>query len=184
MTMNSIMGKPLKHYATDKNTHARYFMLALENDTDKNTCSVVDMDAMNTEMRAELTETINSDECQRVIDPWKVLDTKFFMDYPKQTMLAVLRAMRLIKVVDSDNVLIQLPGDQVQTPKQVMEGIREYNAKRKQSSAQVAMATEKVEETQKLEEQNARDIKELKEELSSLTSSVSALVEALKAKKK
>ena len=184
MTMNSIMGKPLKHYATDKNTHARYFMLALENDTDKNTCSVVDMDAMNTEMRAELTETINSDECQRVIDPWKVLDTKFFMDYPKQTMLAVLRAMRLIKVVDSDNVLIQLPGDQVQTPKQVMEGIREYNAKRKNSANQVAMVTENVEETKKLEEQNAQDIKDLKEEVSSLASSVSALVEALKSKKK
>ena len=184
MTMNSIMGKPLKHYATDKNTHARYFMLALENDTDKNTCSVVDMDAMNTEMRAELTETINSDECQRVIDPWKVLDTKFFMDYPKQTMLAVLRAMRLIKVVDSDNVLIQLPGDQVQTPKQVMEGIREYNAKRKNSAAQVSMVTENVEETKKLEEQNAQDIKDLKAEVSSLASSVSALVEALKSKKK
>lgn len=184
MTMNSIMGKPLKHYATDKNTHARYFMLALENDTDKNTCSVVDMDAMNTEMRAELTETINSDECQRVIDPWKVLDTKFFMDYPKQTMLAVLRAMRLIKVVDSDNVLIQLPGDQVQTPKQVMEGIREYNAKRKNSASQVAMVTENVEETKKLEEQNAQDIKDLKAEVSSLASSVSALVEALKSKKK
>lgn len=182
--MNSIMGKPLKHYATDKNTHARYFMLVMENDTNKNTCSVVDMDAMTSEMRAELTETINSDECQRVVDPYKVLDTKFFMDYPKQTMLAVLRAMHLIKVVDSDNVLVQLPGDQVQTPKQIMEGIREYNAKHKQASNQVAMVSENVEETRKLEEQNAQDIKDLKEEVASLTSSVSALVEALKAKKK
>ena len=184
MTMNSIMGKPLKHYATDKTTHARYFMLALENDTDKNTCSVVDMDAMDTELRAELTETINSDECQRVIDPWKVLDTKFFMNYPKQTMLRVLQAMRLIKVVDSDNVLIQLPNNQTQTVKEVVAAIKEYNEKNIQKTKEVAIANDKVEETIKMEEKNASDIKELREEVASLASSVSALVEALKSKKK
>lgn len=185
MTMNSIMGKPLKHYAIDKNTRARYFMLALENDTDKNTCSVVDMDAMSTEMRAELTETINSDECQRVIDPWKVLDTKFFMDYPKQTMLAVLRALRLIKVLPSDDVLIQLPNDQTQTPKEVMNAIREYNKQKNDKQPQQVIIKQEVsEETKKLEEKNATDIQDLKEKVNTLTSSISELVEALKSKKK
>ena len=184
MTINSIMGKPLKHYATDKATHARYFMLALENDTDKNTCSVIDMDAMNSELRAELTEIINSDECQRVIDPWRILDTKFFMDYPKQTVLAVLRAKRLIKVLNSDQVLIQLPNDQTMTPKEVMNGIREYKNKQKQPENTVVVQEVVSEETKKLEEQNAADIKDLKEQVSSLASSINTLVEALKTKKK
>lgn len=186
MTMNSIMGKPLKHYAVDKNTRARYFMLALENDTDKNTCSVVDMDAMSSEMRAELTETINSDECQRVIDPWKVLDTKFFMNYPKQTMLKVLQALRLIKVLPSDDVLIQLPNEQTQTPKEVMNAIREYNKQQleKHQPQQIIVNQELNEETRKLEEKNAEDIKELKEKVDVLTSSISELVSALKSKKK
>lgn len=187
MTMTSIMGKPLKHYATDKLTNQRYFMLALENDTDKNTCSVIDMDAMPSELRAELTEIINSDECQRVIDPWKVLDTKFFMDYPKQTILAVLRAKRWIKVVDSDNVLIQLPEDKTMTPKEVAAGIKEYRQQKSKTRDVAEGVKEAASEVVKFEEQerkNAEDIADLKEQVSSLAKSVGDLVSALTAKKK
>lgn len=185
MTMTSIMGKPLKHYATDKLTNQRYFMLALENDTDRNTCSVIDMDAMPSELRAELTEIINSDECQRVVDPYKVLDTKFFMDYPRQTILAVLRAKHYIKVVDSDNVLIQLPEDKTMTPKEVAEQIREYERhqnKTKVVASEIKEAASEVAKFEEIERKNSSDIAALKEQVSSLKDSVEALVSALKQK--
>ena len=183
MTMTSIMGKPLKHYAIDKMTHQRYFMLALENDTNADTCSVVDMDAMPSELRAELTEIINSDECQRVVDPWKVLDTKFFMDYPRQTILAVLRAKHYIKVIDSDNVLIQLPGDKTMTPKEVVAQIKEYQkhqSNTKVVASEIKEAASEVARFEEIERKNSSDIADLKEQVSSLTQSVEALVNALK----
>jgi len=183
MTMTSIMGKPLKHYATDKVTNQRYFMLALENDTNKDECSVVDMDAMPSELRAELTEIINSDECQRVIDPWKVLDTKFFMDYPRQTILAVLRAKHYIKVVDSDNVLIQLPDDKTMTPKEVAAQIREYQkhqSNTKVVASEIKEAASEVAKFEEIERKNSSDIAELKDQVSSLAQSVAELVGALK----
>ena len=185
MTMTSIMGKPLKHYAVDNVTHQRYFVLALENDTNKDTCSVVDMDAMPSELRAELTEIINSDECQRAIDPWKILDTKFFMDYPKQTVLAVLRGKRWIKVVDSDNVLIQLPNDQTMTAKEVASSIKEYRQHKADSRATASDITKAADEVAKVEEverKNSKDIAELREEVKSLTESVATLVKALSKK--
>jgi hypothetical protein len=184
--MTSIMGKPLKHYATDRITNQRYFMLALENDTNKNECSVIDMDAMPSELRAELTEIINSDECQRVTDPWKVLDTKFFMDYPKQTILAVLRAKRWIKVVDSDNVLVQLPEDKTMTPKEIAESIREYRqrqSKTRDVAEGVKEAASEVVKVEEIERKNSEDIADLKQQVSSLAESVQALVGALSKKK-
>lgn len=182
MTMNSIMGKPLKHYATDEVTKARYVMLALENDTDKNTCSVVDIDALDPDLRSELCSIIDSDECQRVVDPWKVLDRKFFMSYPKQTVLAVLRAMRKIKVVDSNQVLIQLPNDATQTAKEVANAIREYNmAKKSHTSLSDFMnEAEKNEEIKEVENKNAEEIKELKEQVSTLSSSIAELITMMK----
>lgn len=184
MTMNSIMGKPLKHYATDEVTNARYVMLALENDTDKNTCSVVDIDTLDPDMRAELCSIIDSDECQRVIDPWKVLDRRFFMNYPKQTVLAVLRAMRKIKVVNSDQVLIQLPNDATQTAKEVADAIREYNRSKKPQTTLAEFMEEAThnEEVKQAENKNAEDIKELKEQVSTLSSSIAELISMMKSK--
>lgn len=192
MTMTSIMGKPLKHYAVDNVTHQRYFVLALENDTNKDTCSVVDMDAMPSELRAELTEIINSDECQRAIDPWRVLDTKFFMDYPKQTVLTVLRGKRWIKVVDSDQVIIQLPNDQTMTVKEVVNSIKEYRqhkANTRATASEIANAANEVVKVEEVERKNSKDIADMKEELDemrgevkSLTESIGELVKALKKK--
>lgn len=185
MTINNIMGKPLKHYATDRNTNARYVMLALENETDANTCSVVDIDTLDSDMRAELTAMIDSDECQRVIDTWRVLDKKFFMSYPKQTVLGVLRAMRKIKVIDSDNVLVQLPNDNVQTPKEIMNGIREYKSHKSPQfntnlDEKISEIDKKHDETAALENKNAEDIRELKEQINTLTSSIGELIDAFK----
>lgn len=180
MTINNIMGKPLKHYATDKNTHARYVMLALENDTDKNTCSVVDIDTLDSDMRSELTAIIDSDECQRVIDTWKVLDKKFFMNYPKQTVLAVLRALRKIKVIDSDQVLIHLPNDVTQTPKEVMNAIREYNGSKSKNVTQTLLDESTISDVKEVENKNSEEIKELKEQVSTLSSSVMELVAMMK----
>lgn len=180
MTINNIMGKPLKHYATDKNTHARYVMLALENDTDKNTCSVVDIDTLDSDMRSELTAIIDSDECQRVIDPWRVLDTKFFMNYPKQTVLAVLRALRKIKVMDSEQVLVHLPNDVTQTPKEIMNAIREYNGAKRPQIEQTAIAEGVINDMKEVENKNSEDIKDLKEQVSALSSSVMELVAMMK----
>ena len=185
MTINNIMGKPLKHYATDKNTNARYVVLALENDTDKDTCSVVDIDTLDPDMRSELTAIIDSDECQRVIDTWKVLDRKFFMSYPKQTVLAVLRAMRKIKVLDSEQVLVQLPNDVVQTPKEIANAIREYNMSRKAPTMPQPMDDfgghgEVAEKVMEAENKNAEDIKELKEQVSNISSSIAELLTLMK----
>lgn len=129
MSITNMLGKPLKHYATNKTTGERYIMLALENETDPNTCSVIEMDKLDSDMRSELREIIDSDACQREIDTWRFLDTKFFMNYPKQTILSVLRALRVIKTPKSEDVLIQLPGDIQQTPAEVMDAIRTYRKK-------------------------------------------------------
>lgn len=132
MSVTNMLGKPLKHYAVDKDGRTRYFMLAIENETDSNTCSVIEMDKMDSELRAELTEIINSDECQREVDVWRILDTKFFMNYPKQTILSVLRALKVIKVLPTEDVYILLPNDARSTAKEVMKCIREYREKEKQ----------------------------------------------------
>ena len=186
MTVTSIMGKPLKHYAADKNTGRRYFMLVLENDTNRDECSVIDMDAMPSELRAELTEIINSEECQKAVDTYKILDTRFFMDYPRQTVLNVLRAKRWIKVLPADDVLIQLPNDEVRTPKEVMEEIRKYEAFKNKSTvaaSTIKQAASEVAKVEEIERKNSQDIADLKEEVASLAGSVKDLVAALTKKK-
>lgn len=125
-----VTGKPLKHYAQDDVTKDRYIIIALQNDTDPDTCSVVKYDMLDTNMRAELIAAVNSEEFQKVPEIWKLLDKKYFYDYPNQTMLTVLRALKQIKVVKQDRVMIDLPGDMTMTPKQMIDAINQYEAQK------------------------------------------------------
>ena len=59
-------GRVLKHYAQDTVNRKRYVIIALENQTDPNTCSVIDIDALEPDIRAELVALVNSSECQSV----------------------------------------------------------------------------------------------------------------------
>jgi hypothetical protein len=182
MTIHSILGKPLKHYASDKNNNARYVMLALENDQNPDTCVVVDIDLLTDEMRAELLEIINSDECQSVVDPWVILDKKFFMNIPNQTIMGVLRKYNKIKVLDSENVLIHLPNNKTQTPKEIANSIREYK-KLKATGTKTVTEALKVNEITEAENKNAKDIAELKEQMASISETLTSLVEMMKSKK-
>lgn len=186
--MSDITGKPLKHYAVDKNTNARYFMLAYENDTNKNECSVLNMDRLSSELRAELTEIINSDECQHEIHPYVVLDRKFFYEYPKQTILQVLRTLRLIEVKDSENVLVQMPYDNQWTPKQIMEAINgtieQKNKTLRGKDAIIQAKNTELEAVKSVESKNADEIVELKQELSILKDNISELLNIVKESKK
>lgn len=175
MPLTNIMGKPLKHYAIDKNTNERYIILALENETDKNTCSVIEMDKIDSDLRSELTETINSDEMQREIDTWKLLDVKFFMNYPKQTMLAVLKALHVIKVLSTEDVMVILPGDSQKSAKEVMEDIRMYRKKVNDSKLGIVTSNDvntisnrELEEINNKINSNSNDIKILFDELSNI----------------
>ena len=135
MPLNDLTGKPLKHYAQDEVSKERYVVIALQNDTDPNTCSVVAYDALDADLRSELIAVVNSDECQRVPEIWKILDKKFFYSYPKQTMLKVLRALKQIRVVDESRVKIELPGDITMTPKQIIDAINQYESEKSKSTA-------------------------------------------------
>lgn len=135
MPLNDLTGKPLKHYAQDEVSKDRYVVIALQNDTDPDTCSVVAYDALDSDLRSELIAVVNSDECQRVPEIWKVLDKKFFYSYPKQTMLQVLRALRQIKVVAENRVKIELPGDTTMTPKEIINAINQYEAEKSHKTA-------------------------------------------------
>lgn len=181
MTIHSIMGKPLKHYASDKTSKNRYIMLALENDQNPDTCVVVDIDSISSELRAELVDIINSDECQSVIDPWKVLEKKFFMNYPKQTIMNVLRNLGKIKVLDHNQVLVHLPNDQTKTPKEIADSIREYQ-KLKSTGTKTVTEALKVNEITETESKNSKEIDELKEQVSQLSNAVASLVEMMKVK--
>ena len=174
-------GKLLKHYAQDTVTRKRYVIIALCNENDPNTCSVVDIDELDSNIRAELVALVNSSECQSVEEIWPVLDRKYFLDYPTATMLKVLRAMRAISVVKSDQVAIQLPGEQTMTPKQVADAIKAYKAK-KSGKVEEMYQPEPVEV--KVEEPfshvpTAKD--ELAEKVTSLETKVDALVSSLSA---
>lgn len=185
MTVRNLAGKPLKHWAQDKKTNERYVMISYENETDKNTCSVVNIDDLDTNIRAELTSFINSDECQRVAEVWKVLDRKFFMDYPKQTALHILRAMRKIKVVDSENVAVMMYNGGTNTPIEVMKGIREYNAKKQQQTKGFSPIEESaptlVSEPQPVpvSEPVPDKMDEINKKLDALTGAIASLVTAL-----
>lgn len=193
--INPDTGKPMKHYAQDLVTRARYIVIALQNDNDPDTCSVIDIDALDADLRAELVAFVNSDACQRVPEIWKLLDTKYFMSYSSATMLKVLKSLRQIKVVKSAQVGIQLPDGQVKNPKEVIAALNEYYSKMKSKngqehfspyaptaalpSAPAAQAT--VAPTVDKGEIDAlkEEIGTIKETVSSLTSSISDLVKAL-----
>lgn len=127
---NPTTGKPMKHYGQDEITKDRYVIIALQNDTNPDECSVVKYDALDANMRAELLSAVNSDEFQKVPEIWKLLDKKYFYDYPKQTMLHVLRALKQIKVVKQNQVRIELPGDITMTPKEIVDSINQYEAEK------------------------------------------------------
>lgn len=201
--INPETGKPLRHYAQDLVTRARYIIISLQNDTDKDTCSVVDIDALDSDTRAELVNLVNSEECQHQPEIWKVLDRKYFMNYPKQTMLKVLRGLKQIRIVKSAQVAIQCPDDVVRTPKDIIEGLNVYYAT-KANQGKIGMSnpymptemmqTAPVQELPTaIDNQPANDseIKEIKEEMTqiketvgALTTSISELVKALSESKK
>ena len=83
MPVSELTGKQLKHYAQDEVSKERYVVIALQNDTNPDTCSVVPYDRLDSDLRSELLAVVNSDECQHVPEIWKILDKKFFYSYPK-----------------------------------------------------------------------------------------------------
>lgn len=182
MTITNMLGKPLKHYAIDKDGKTRYFILTLENETNPNECSVIEMDKLDSELRSELREIIDSDDCQREVDTWRLLDTKFFMNYPKQTILSVLRALRVIKVLSTEDVMIMLPNDVQKSAKEVMENIREYREKQKQkrlgyvSETQTQPVFEKTNEIENIK----KDVLSLSEQISSTNEVLATLVNMVK----
>lgn len=202
--INPETGKPLRHYAQDLVTRARYIIISLQNDTDKDTCSVVDIDALDSDTRAELVNLVNSEECQHQPEIWKVLDRKYFMNYPKQTMLKVLRGLKQIRIVKSAQVAIQCPDDVVRTPKDIIEGLNVYYATKANQGKKLGMSnpympTEMMQTAPvqalptAIDNQPANDseIKEIKEEMTqiketvgALTTSISELVKALSESKK
>ena len=201
--INPETGKPLRHYAQELVTRARYIIISLQNDTDKDTCSVVDIDALDSDTRAELVNLVNSEECQHQPEIWKVLDRKYFMNYPKQTMLKVLRGLKQIRIVKSAQVAIQCPDDVVRTPKDIIEGLNVYYATKanqgKIGMSNPYMPTEMMQTAPvqalptAIDNQPANDseIKEIKEEMTqiketvgALTTSISELVKALSESKK
>lgn len=177
-------GRVLKHYAQDTINRKRYVIIALENQTDPNTCSVIDIDALEPDIRAELVALVNSSECQTVEEIWQILDRKYFMDYPNHTMLKVLKAMRQILVVDSNQVAIQLPGEQTMTPKQVADAIKEYKKKKngvvQQSfnpESETKVAEPLIEKVG--EKEPNKDISELKDGIKNLNDKMNSLVDVL-----
>ena len=175
-------GKVLKHYAQDTISRKRYVVIALENQTDPNTCSVVDIDALEPSIRAELVALVNSSECQREKEIWQVLDRKYFLDYPQGTMLKVLKAMKQILVVNSDQVAIQLPGEQTMTPKQVSDAIKEFERKRSGNTVASSFNPEVQEKPvvqPAVKEEHSKEVSELKEGIESLNTKMDSLVNVL-----
>ena len=185
--LSNLIGKPLKHYARDMLTNQRYIIISLQNETDKETCSVVDMDALETDIRSELTNYVNSDECQRQMEIWKLLDRKYFMSYPKATMLNVLKQMRQIKVVKSSQVAIQLPNDQTMTPIELLNAIQQYENQKNAKVGSFNMDNVSSNVSNNIENKNAEeilaikeDVKSINKKIGSLTSSIEELVAALR----
>lgn len=180
-------GKSLKHYAQDAVSRARYIIIALQNETDPDTCSVVDIDALDSELRSELVNFVNSAECQKIPEIWKVLDTKCFMNYPKASMLKVLKALKQIKIVKSAQVIVQCPDDVVRTPKDIIEGLKVYYSQKQNKSFNLDKSEEEnkqvIEQTQEINELK-NEINSIKDNISVLTSSISDLVKALSESKK
>lgn len=175
-------GKLLKHYAQDTISRKRYIIIALSNESNPDTCSVVDIDELDSNIRAELVALVNSPECQMVEEIWPVLDRKYFLDYPTATMLKVLRAMKAILVVDSKQVAIQLPGEQTMTPKEVADAIKAYKSKKSGVSEESFNPEPVVEMKGPLKEPIVySETEALKEKVCSLETKVDALVSSLSA---
>ena len=175
-------GKLLKHYAQDTVNRKRYIIIALSNESDPDTCSVVDIDSLDSSIRAELVNLVNSSECQSVEEVWPVLDRRYFLDYPTATMLKVLKAMKAILVVDSKQVAIQLPGEQTMTPKEVADAIKAYKAKKSGVSEASFKPESVVEMKGPLKEPVVSvETEALKEKVCSLETKVDALVNSLSA---
>jgi hypothetical protein len=192
MPIDDVTGKFLKHYAQDEVSKERYVVIALQNDTNPDTCSVVAYDLLDADMRSELINTVNSDECQHVPEIWKVLDKKFFYSYPKSTMLQVLRALRQIRVVDEKRVKVELPGDITMTPKEIVNAINEYEEKKTAKVGSKFHATDDTvkapiqtdtvvsNDDTKIKEMESRMLS-MEDKINSISSSISDLVSALKA---
>lgn len=178
MSITNMLGKPLKHYAVDKDGRTRYFILALENETNPNECSVIEMDKMDSELRAELKDIIDSDDCQREVDIWRLLDTKFFMNYPKQTILSALRALKVIKTMSSDDVMVLLPNNTQQSAREVMSGIREYREKQRQKRLGYISETQSEVQTKDQPQKN-EELEKVKEDVSKLTENMQQLNSSL-----
>lgn len=188
MPLNDLTGKPLKHYAQDEVSKERYVVIALQNDTDPDTCSVIAYDYLDADLRSELISVVNSDECQRIPEIWKVLDKKFFYSYPKQTMLQVLRALRQIKVVDEQRVKIELPGDMTMTPKQIIDAMQKYESEKSSKAFSKFKVDENGDKVPLVESMDNNRISEienrmtnLEDKLSTINNSIADLVNALKA---
>lgn len=177
-------GKPLKHYAQNEVTKDRYIVIALQNETDPNTCSVVKYDALDANLRSELINAVNSDEFQSVPEIWKLLDKKYFYDYPHQTMLHILKALHQIKSVEQNLVKIELPGDITMTPKEILDSIKVYEEKKNQKVFN--LNEDKIDNTQvKLENNEKIDALEsrlgkLENDISSINTSISDLIKVVK----
>lgn len=183
MTLNNLAGKPLKHFAQNNKTNARYVMICYANDTDPNTCSVVDIDKLEPDMRSELDNLIRSEECQMVLDTWKILDKKFFMSYPKATVLKVLQSLRKIEVVKSEDVSVSCLQNLVRTPKQIVDEIKAYEASKGKKTFSPTGETPVATPAPVVEQpQQNNDLKEIKDQLNTLTGAISSLVEALQPK--
>lgn len=192
--VTDINGKLLKHYAQDFINHKRYVIVALQNETDPSTCSVVDIDDLDPTIRSELVALVNSPECQMLKETYPILDKRFFLDYPNATMLKILQAMHKILVVKSDQVAIQLPGEQTITPTDLVKAINEYESRKANNRVTAFnpeavdtanVDTTRVEKTTNNEEIQGikNDIKNLNDQVNSLVSSLTALTQALTEKK-
>lgn len=186
---NTQTGRPMKHFAQDESTKERYVVLSLQNDTNPDECSVVNYDALDANLRAELLSAVQSDEFQKVPEIWKLLDKKFFYDYPKQTMLKVLSGLRQIKVVPQNRVRIEMPNDVTMTPKEIIDAINTYEAEKNgkgvkfnASTVNGTVASPQVSEQQseKITEVESK-VNSLETKLDNLTATLTELVNAFRA---
>jgi hypothetical protein len=188
MPVSELTGKQLKHYGQDEVSKERYVVIALQNDTNPDTCSVIPYDRLDSDLRSELLAVVNSDECQHVPEIWKILDKKFFYSYPKQTMLAVLRALRQIQVVDQARVKIEITPDVSMTPKEIVNAINTYEAEKSQRTAQKfhvsddgvrTAIVENAAQNEEIESMKTR-ITNMETQINTLSSNISDLISALK----
>lgn len=177
-------GKPLKHYAQNADTKERYIVIALQNETDPNYCSVVTYDALDSNLRAELLAAVNSDEFQSVPEIWKLLDKKYFFDYPQQTMLNVLKSLRQIKNVEQNLVKVELPGDVTMTPKEIINAMKTYEEEKNKNrfnyrEIDVKASQAVAENNNKINDLESR-LGKLENDISTINSNISDLISVVK----